>query len=677
MRPLFPPSGLRAVLLGATGAVLLTQGCTPQGTAGAEEERAAVFPDQDGDTIMDHHEGLDLPESGEEGELRWHDDDLDGTPNMLDLDSDEDGIPDEVEAGDDDLLTFPIDTDRDGLSDFVDRDADGNCLEDAVEGIVDLDGDGNGAFMDLDNDGDGILDTWEIGDAALCEPPDSDGDGTPDYLDLDSDGDGIGDRFEGGTSPFDPVPSDTDGDGTPDYLDLDSDDDGLSDSEEGGVGGPEEEPRDTDGDGFYDFQDTDSDGDGLTDSDEVLIHDTDPYDADSDDDGFNDGAEVATGSDPADPESVIEGIYVEVPERSDVTESFDFELSVSMGDVAFLIDTTGSMTSTIDAMKTEYAAIVAELSATIPDAEYGVATFDDYHLLPFGSGVDQPFILSQSVTHDVAAVQAALSAIPLHFGEDGPESSTEALVQTLTGRGYDQDCDGAFDALDDVLPYLSSGADPFGGTAGQHHDAATAGGGTRGGMGFREHALPVVVYATDNVMRDGAVGPSPGGCPADGASTEISAAAADLGARLVGISVGMWGPTSQMNAIADSTGSLADLDGDGTADDRLVFEWSGSSAAFRTTVTGAIASLISDLRFDFVTLEIEGDDWGFVTDVEPPSQAVAGEIDGEVLSFELTFRGTVASTEHDQLFRLTLNVLGDGTTLLDALDIFVLVPGTA
>jgi hypothetical protein len=36
----------------------------------------------------------------------------------------------------------------------------------------------------------------------------------------------------------------------------------------------------------------------------------------------------------------------------------------------------------------------------------------------------------------------------------------------------------------------------------------------------------------------------------------------------------------------------------------------------------------------------------------------------------------VAALSEDQLFRLTLNVLGDQSILLDTLDIIVVVPGT-
>ena len=56
---------------------------------------------------------------------------------------------------------------------------------------------------------------------------------------------------------------------------------------------------------------------------------------------------------------------------------------------------------------------------------------------------------------------------------------------------------------------------------------------------------------------------------------------------------------------------------------------------------------------------------------------VEGAVSGETINFVLNFRGTVAEIPEDQLFALTLNVYGDGSTLLDTLDIYVLVPGTS
>lgn len=631
-----------------------------------EDPLELIYPDEDGDGILDHHEGL--PEDDADG---------DGIPNYLDLDSDGDGIPDAVEAGDDDPLTLPVDSDGDGIPDFLDRDSDNNCIDDADEGDEDLDGDGIPAYADLDDDGDGILDWIEIGEDCLM--PDSDGDGIPDYQDPDSDGDGIGDIFEAGTNPFNPYPVDTDGDNIPDYLDLDSDGDGIPDSEESGGGPPWEPPRDTDNDGIPDFQDTDSDNDGLSDFDEVNVYFTNPYLNDTDGDGFSDGAEVRLGSDPLDPNSIIEGLYVVVPERTDVQEIFTFELSIKQGDVAFLLDTTGSMGSTLNAMANEFSQIVNQLSVLIPDANYGVGTFADYNYGGFGSGSDRPFVLRQQITSNQASVQTALNGLSAGGGADGPESGAEALYQTLTGTGYDQNCNGSFDSSTDVPPFMAHPTDPFHGTRAGAGDPTTPGTGTRGGMGFRDFALPVIVYATDYAMREADSYPTPGGCPGDAAGSDVVAAANALNAYLIGIAVN--NSTSgtlhtQMTNLATATGSFADLNGDGIANEPLVFTWSSGSATFRNTIVNAISDLVSSVLFNEITLEIVGDDKGFVVDIDPPVYRPTGAVSGDVINFNLTFRGADTAGTEDQLHQLTLNVIGDGSVLLDTMDIIVLVPGS-
>jgi hypothetical protein len=133
-----------------------------------------------------------------------------------------------------------------------------------------------------------------------------------------------------------------------------------------------------------------------------------------------------------------------------------------------------------------------------------------------------------------------------------------------------------------------------------------------------------------------------------------------------------------MLSLAQDTGSYADTDGDGLADEELVFSWSGSSSTFRTTITDAIEDLVSSIKFTSVELEVEGDEWGFVTGINPESYDDIDPSDGsQVLDFTLDFRGVVAATSEDQLFKLTLNVIGDETVLLDSMDIIVLVPGNA
>ena len=676
-----------SLLMGVTSALLLaacggSEDSKADGAAASDTAIDYSYDDADGDTIVDFHDGLESDEDG------------DGTLNYLDEDSDNDSIKDRLEAGDGDPLTLPRDSDGDGVQDYLDLDSDNNCISDydeklpTGEGPADTDGDGIRDYADMDNDGDGILDVDEIGDA--CAGLDSDGDGVQDYMDVDSDNDGIYDIYEAGNSEFDTDPADTDEDGIPDYLDSDSDNDGISDTSEGGVSEEGGEPRDTDGDGIYDFADTDSDGDSLSDADEVSVWNTDPYDPDTDGDGYSDGGEVAAGTDPLDAGSVVDGVYVEVPERTNIEELFNFTLEIQLGDVAFLIDTTGSMGSTANAMADEFTSIVSSLSTTIPDAQYGVGTYDDYACCGFGydSSGDKPFIMRQQITDSVSSVNNVLNTqVELHFGGDGPESSMEAIYQGASGEGYDMNCDGSYDSTTDVQPFISSSGDPFGGSGGQHYSSSGSGGGLNGGFGFRDYALPVIVFATDYDLRDPDAGyPSPGtttagwGCPQDAGQSDVVAALSDLGGYVIGIQANNYTstPYSQMIQLADASGSYADTDGDGVSDDPLAFQWTGSSSTFRTTITSAIEDLVSSIKFEKVSLEVEGDEWGFVTGIDPEYFTDIDPSGGsQELDFILEFRGVVAATTEDQLFRLTLTVIGDDTVLLDTKDIIVLVPGSS
>jgi len=174
------------------------------------------------------------------------DSDGDGVFDHLDIDSDNDGIPDAVEGSGD--------TDGDGIPNFMDTDSDGDGIDDAIEGH-DANGDGVADVVPsgMDTDGDGLDDAFDIDNGGTAAPTqDADGDSIPDYLDLDADGDGILDSLEGNT--------DTDGDGVPNYLDLDSDNDGIVDSVEATSG-----VVDTDGDSVPDHLDLDSDNDGISD----------------------------------------------------------------------------------------------------------------------------------------------------------------------------------------------------------------------------------------------------------------------------------------------------------------------------------------------------------------------------------------------------------------------------
>ncbi|MEM6800416.1 MAG: T9SS type A sorting domain-containing protein [Bacteroidota bacterium] len=188
-----------------------------------------------------------------------------------DLDSDDDGIPDLVEAGGTDAdgdgkADTSTDTDGDGLVDIYDNDdTDGPDVAGCTIGVdCDLSA-STSLLFDLNADGSNDNDR------------DSDSDGLANFIDIDADNDGIVDNTEGQiTAGYTaPVGNDSDGDGIDDAYDIDC-------TPCGGTAGIQVDPGNTDGSGEDDYLDTDSDGDGKADI--LEGHDTN-------DDGVVDGSD--------------------------------------------------------------------------------------------------------------------------------------------------------------------------------------------------------------------------------------------------------------------------------------------------------------------------------------------------------------------------------------------------
>lgn len=610
--------------------------------------------DADGDTITDLDEGTEDPDG-------------DGTGNDQDDDSDGDAIPDGTEAGDEDPATPPVDSDADGTPDFLDTDSDGNGLSDMDEvgpdpsRPVDNDGDGIADFVDPDNDGDGIPDLTE--GVSAESPADTDGDGVPDYMDPDTDDDGVGDLWEAGPDPADP--EDTDQDGTPDFRDTDSDEDGLPDSAESGTDQPGTEPQDTDGDGAYDFRDTDSDGDGLSDAEETVEHGTRPLVVDSDADGQTDGAEVLGGSDPMDRDSSLP-YYLTVGASGSASLDIAVSPSVHRVDLAFLLDTTATMSSSADALTADFKEIAEGLADLVSDPAFAFSTYEDMSCCGMGASEDTPFRLQQQVTTDQDLAQTAISAHEIHYGNDATESGMEALYQSLTGVGFDLECDGAYTEYDDVLPFVAAATDVFGGTVPGSGDPATEGTGTLGGMGFREGAVPILVYLTDNFMRDGEADFKITGTACHEAGhTDVVESALALGAYLLGVACSPV-PRAQMEALANATGSLADLDGDGSADP-LVLHWDASG--LHADLMPLLEALVKELTFGSVSLVTTSEAAALTVTVDPSRvEAPFGE---EPVTFTLTVESEREPSYGWTYETVHVEVLGDDAVSLEAWDLVV------
>ncbi len=250
------------------------------------------------------------------------DSDEDGIADNVDLDDDNDGIPDVDEVGNNEP---DGDEDGDGIPNWMDTSDDGNGGDgsttnytdsngDGIPDAYDFDEDGVPNHLDKDSDNDGIVDIIEAGGT------DSNQDGEVDYPTpgdpttmTDADNDGLDDNRDdvdsgsGGGEVTSGIPwtePNTDGAGGVNYLDIDADDDGIVDNSEaqttagyvapsgsdtdrdgiddaydpdctpcGGVTGSYLTPVNSEGTGNPDYTDTDTDDDGEADS--IEGHDSD------------------------------------------------------------------------------------------------------------------------------------------------------------------------------------------------------------------------------------------------------------------------------------------------------------------------------------------------------------------------------------------------------------------
>lgn len=233
---------------------------------------------------------------------------LDGILDFLDVDDDNDGIPDVVESfgndpdgnedGDEFLNWLDVSDDGAGdgsLTDCTDPNGDG------IADIYDFDLDGIPNHLDKDSDNDGLADALDNVDngsggsvltSGIPHPMhDTDGTGNADYLDIDADDDGIVDNIEAQATtgaPLQATAADTDLDGISDVFDPDN-------------GGANIVPVNTESTGLPDYRDTDSDDDGESDLIECWdsigdgVAETVPANSDTDNDGLDDAFDDIVG----------------------------------------------------------------------------------------------------------------------------------------------------------------------------------------------------------------------------------------------------------------------------------------------------------------------------------------------------------------------------------------------
>ncbi|WP_298545058.1 DUF4114 domain-containing protein [uncultured Aquimarina sp.] len=246
------------------------------------------------------------------------DKDQDGILDSMDADVDGDGIINTVECNGIDPYG---DDDDDDLFNYLDNDFSGNG-DNVVQDAFDRDGDGMPDFLDIDSDNDGIYDIVEAGqddkdtnndgiyNALDTNYADTDNDGIPDAFDIDQTGNIFIPLDTDNDTIYDCYDTDSDNDGIVDiiegqnsysYIELsntDDDKDGLDDAFDTDFGGNINGTVDTDNDGIYDHLDIDSDNNGVLDTTEAYDSDGDGIAEtiasgnDSDQDGLDDNFDL-------------------------------------------------------------------------------------------------------------------------------------------------------------------------------------------------------------------------------------------------------------------------------------------------------------------------------------------------------------------------------------------------
>jgi hypothetical protein len=193
-----------------------------------------------------------------------------------------------------------------------------------------------------------------------------------------------------------------------------------------------------------------------------------------------------------------------------------FSTNIKQADVAFVMDTTGSMASAIDNLKNALqGTLMAQLQAAIPNVGLAVVDYKDF---------GDPWVVkvNQVVTTNLGLAKAGVAAMSATGGGDTPEAAIAAMQYTLLGQA-----NNGIAAHSNTTP------------------------GTFGGVDFRPGSIPVVVNITDAEWHDASGNATMASLK--GAFTANKAKFVNIAES--GLSIFGGGPEAQANDLSDATGS--------------------------------------------------------------------------------------------------------------------------
>jgi hypothetical protein len=318
---------------------------------------------------------------------------------------------------------------------------------------------------------------------------------------------------------------------------------------------------------------------------------------------------------------------------------------------------------------------------------------------------DAPFRLHQQITTDITRVQAGVDRLdtPQGCGNDLPESDWESLYQIATGAGI------AWSVRDPWSGRTESGSVPA-----FISDTTTPGGGTLGGVGFRDGAFPIVIHITDAEFHDPEARDDyhDAGITAAHTRSQTITALDALRVRVMGVSTeadaraDLEDVAIQTDAVVPPTAGSCPMGIGGAALPPvavggepmcpLVYDARDDGSGLATTIVSGVATLVGAIRLNSVSARVRDDPYGFFLyavpqSAVPPAGAAMPTVsdtdaDGYFDTFEDLTPGTIVRfliilrndavppSTADQVFTIWIQVIGDGITVLDEKPVVIIVP---
>ncbi|MEE9398950.1 MAG: S8 family serine peptidase [Dehalococcoidales bacterium] len=307
------------------------------------------------------------------------------------------------------------------------------------------------------------------------------------------------------------------------------------------------------------------------------------------------------------------------------------ETTVTSLDILFLVDVSGSYGDDIDTLQSKASEIIDDLSGRGIDVQFGVASFADFPIYPYGSAFsgDEAFFLNQVITDDTDAAIDGINQLdnPLHYGADGAESQLEALYQAATGEGIDINGDGDYEDTGDLSPQS---------------------------VGWRTGALKMIFLATDAPFHDSA---EESGYPGHSFPQTLDALQEES-IIVIGFQSGGSSETEEdVKAVTDATGGET-------------YELSSDSAEIADKIAEGLEAALAEV--DLSIEKISGGEW--ISTISPETYEDVQS--GETKTFTITLVGQKNNSIQDLNYELYLWVWADGSALLGRARIPIKVPST-